>query len=83
LPPGGLLENSNATTDNEGYNVITNTWITLAPLPLARHAGCFESDGDLLFFAGGHSVGNGSPLATLDAYNVATNAWATGLATPS
>jgi kelch-like protein 1/4/5 len=29
----GLLENSSATTDNEGYNVITNTWTTLAPLP--------------------------------------------------
>jgi len=35
----------------------------------------------MLFFAGGHSVGNGSPLATLDAYNAATNAWATSLAT--
>jgi uncharacterized protein (TIGR03437 family) len=35
----------------------------------------------MLFFTGGHSVGNGSPLATLNAYNAATNAWATGLAT--
>jgi uncharacterized protein (TIGR03437 family) len=78
---GGLLESSNATTDNEGYNVITNTWTALAPLPTPRHAGCFESDGDMLFFAGGHSVGNGSPLATMDAYNAATNTWMTGLAT--
>jgi uncharacterized protein (TIGR03437 family) len=76
---GGLLSSSNATTDNEGYSIATNTWSTLPALPTARQAGCFETAGDTLYFAGGHSVGNGSPLATMEAYNADTNAWMSGL----
>jgi len=78
---GGLLTNSNATTDNEGYTIANNTWSTLAPLPTPRHAGCFETVADTLYFAGGHTVGNGSPLTTTDSYNFDTNSWTSGLAT--
>lgn len=79
ISAGGLLSNSNATTDNEGYSIATNTWTSLPPLPTARHAGCFETAGNTLYFAGGHSIGNGNPLATMDAFNADTNSWMTGL----
>lgn len=78
---GGLLANGNASTDAEGYNVASNTWTTLAPLPSARQAGCFESAGSLLFFAGGHGIDNGSPVATMDAFHADTNTWETGFPT--
>ena len=70
---GGLLSSSDATTDNEGYTAATNTWTPLAPLPSARQAGCFEAAGGTLYFAGGHDVGNGNPVATMDAYDADTN----------
>ena len=76
---GGLLSSSDATTDNEGYNAATNTWTALAPLPSARQAGCFEAAGGTLYFAGGHDVGNGNPVATMDAYDANTNIWTSGL----
>ncbi len=79
ISAGGLLSNSNATTDDEGYNIAANTWSTLPALPTARHAGCFETAGNTLYFAGGHSIGNGNALATMDAYHADTNTWATGL----
>jgi uncharacterized protein (TIGR03437 family) len=76
---GGLLTNSTAATDNEGYNISTNTWAALPPLPNARHAGCFETAGNALYFAGGHNIGNGNPVATMDAYHADTNSWQSGL----
>jgi uncharacterized protein (TIGR03437 family) len=79
ISAGGLLSSFNATTDNEGYNIANNTWTLLPPLPSPRHAGCFETAGNTLYFAGGHSIGNGNPLATMDAYNAGTNAWMSGL----
>jgi uncharacterized protein (TIGR03437 family) len=79
ISAGGLLTNSNATTDNEAYNIANNTWTTLPPLPSPRHAGCFETAGDTLYFAGGHSIGNGNPVATMDAYNADSNSWMSGL----
>jgi len=79
ISAGGLLSNSNATTDNEGYSIAGNAWTTLPPLPSPRHAGCFETAGNTLYFAGGHSIGNGNPVATMDAFNAGTNSWMSGL----
>ena len=79
ISAGGLLTNSTATADNEGYTITGNTWTVLPPLPDARHAGCFETVADTLYFAGGHNIGNGNPLATMDAFNADTNTWQTGL----
>jgi len=76
---GGLLTSFSATTENEGYNIANNTWTLLPPLPSPRHAGCFETAGNTLYFAGGHSVGNGNPITTMDAYNAGTNSWMSGL----
>jgi uncharacterized protein (TIGR03437 family) len=74
----GGLTNSDATTDNEGYDAVNNVWTTLAPLPTARQAGCFGTVADTLYFAGGHGVGNGSLLDTMDAYDADANSWTTG-----
>ena len=79
ISAGGLLTSSNATTDNEGYSIADNTWTALPPLPSPRHAGCFETAGDTLYLAGGHSVGNGNAEATMDAFNAGTNTWTSGL----
>jgi uncharacterized protein (TIGR03437 family) len=79
ISAGGLLTDSDATTDNEGYNITTNAWTTLPALPTARQAGCFETAGNTLYFAGGHSIGNGNPLATMDAYDGDKNSWTAGL----
>ena len=79
ISAGGLLSNSSATTDNEGYNIASNTWSPLPALPTPRQAGCFETAGNTLYFAAGHSIGNGNPLATMDAYDGTKNSWTTGL----
>jgi uncharacterized protein (TIGR03437 family) len=81
ISAGGLLTNSSATTDNEGYNFASNTWSALPALPNARHAGCFGTAGNTLNFAGGHGIGNGNAVATMDAYDAGKNAWTTGLPT--
>jgi uncharacterized protein (TIGR03437 family) len=76
---GGLDTNSAATTDTEGYNAVTNSWTTLAPLSTSRQAGCFGVLGGLLYFAGGNGSSSGDLLATVVAYDAATNSWMTGL----
>jgi uncharacterized protein (TIGR03437 family) len=77
----GGLSNNGVVADNEGYNAATNTWTTLASQPTARTAGCFEAVGETLYVAGGHGVANGGTIFTsMDAYNVASNSWTTGLA---
>ena len=77
---GGLTD-SGVTTDNESYAIGSNSWTTLAAMPTARVAGCFEALGDTLYVAGGNQVGNTTQLNTMDAYDAATNSWATGLPT--
>ena len=39
--------------ENEGFEVKTNTWRTLAPLPAGRHATAATTDGKNVYLAGG------------------------------
>jgi uncharacterized protein (TIGR03437 family) len=77
----GGLANSGVTTDNESYTMGSNSWTTLAAMPTARNAGCFQALGSTLYVAGGNEVGNTTQLTTMDAYDATTNSWTTGLPT--
>lgn len=82
ISAGGLANSGATTTDTEGYNAVTNSWTTLAPLPTARQAGCFGVTAGLLLVAGGDASGtalSGSPLNIMEAYDVTSNSWMSGL----
>ncbi len=51
---GGEFPPQNRTfNENEGFDVKSGTWRTLAPLPPGRHATAAVTDGNNVYIAGG------------------------------
>ena len=69
---GGVL-----TTANQRYNATTNTWATLAALPVGSEGPTGICVGGKIYVAGGSMA-----LTTLFIYDIATNAWTTGAPVP-
>ncbi len=59
---GGECKGGNTFSENEGYDPKTNRWLTLAPLPMGRHAFGAAAVGQYAYFIGGAlGCGGGSP----------------------
>jgi N-acetylneuraminic acid mutarotase len=74
---GGLRADQRALARVDAYNVATNTWSMVAPLPMARaepHGATMI--GGKLYVSGGRSLDiNGMPTRTLFVYDPAANRW--------
>lgn len=58
---GGEFPAENRTfIENEGYDLKTNTWVSLAPLPRGRHGFGAGVIGENLYFVGGALAPGGS-----------------------
>jgi N-acetylneuraminic acid mutarotase len=58
---GGECRDKKTFAENEAYDLKTGRWVTLAPLPTARHAFRSVAVGRNLYFAGGASNCGGGP----------------------
>ena len=70
-PPIGNC--SNITSEVNVYNVSTNTWAQVAPLPTGREGLAATTGPDGRIYAIGGV--NGNYTSEVDAYNVSTNTW--------
>ncbi len=65
----------------ERYEVATNSWTTLTPMPTPRAAAAAAVIGSAIFVAGGRDVGggpcSGNPLDVVERYDIATDTWTT------
>jgi|HubBroStandDraft_2_1064218.scaffolds.fasta_scaffold40191_2 N-acetylneuraminic acid mutarotase len=70
---------SEDTGDNEGYDVITNTWTSLKADPSPRNTACGGGIGAYMYVAGGYPGGNpGTPALSLtESFKVSKNTWTT------
>jgi hypothetical protein len=72
--------------DLDRYTVDTDTWVSLANMPTPRRGLGAAVVGDALFAIGG-STGttpcSGTPLATVERYDIETNTWTTVASLPS
>ena len=59
----------------EAYDPVTNTWVTRAPMPRARHALGLGVVNGILYAVGGQE--GGVALNTVEAYDPATDSWTT------
>ncbi len=81
---GGLLGTTPLATV-EAYDPASNTWTTKASMPTARHRLAVGVVNGILYAVGG-SGNFGSPavvLATVEAYDPATNSWTTKASMPT
>ena len=76
---------SGAVNTVEAYDPSTNTWTTKAPMPTARSDAAAGVVNNKLYVVGGSGLDSGSParLNTVEAYDPATNTWATKPAMPT
>ena len=58
------------------YNIASDTWTTLAPMPQALYAPGFGAINGKLYIAGGYAFG--AVFNTLQIYDIATDTWTTG-----
>jgi|GEM_PF-1889455 len=73
---GGILAGGVDTDQFDRYDVITDTWTTLANMPAVRRevaAACYQGK---IYAAGGY--GNGAWYNTLYIYDIASNIWSSG-----
>jgi N-acetylneuraminic acid mutarotase len=73
----GGAPNGPTTGTLEVYNAVTDTWSTKAPMPTPRHSLGVGVVNGVLYAIGGHNsaVNASGLLATVEAYNPATNTW--------
>lgn len=62
------------STDNEGYDALTDTWKSLAPDTRARNWACAGGIGTKLYAAGGQREGQVA-LSLTESFALAKNAW--------
>ncbi len=72
-----------ATTDNQIYNLTTNTWSSGAALPAATAQAAAAVVKNILYVFGGSNNGGGTVFNTVWAYNPATNSWSSKAAMPT
>lgn len=64
--------------DNRGfkrYDVASNQWVTLSPLPAGRHHLAAFADRGSIYFVGGEPVGGGDQSAAGFRYDIAAERW--------
>jgi len=66
------------TGDNEGYNVSTNSWTSLATEPVARNASCTGVIKGSLYVAGGDP----GPANSDESFKATKNKWTTQASIP-
>ena len=76
-----------ATTDAEAYDVATNTWSSIAPLPEPLTHSGIASDGSNIYVAGGYVTNYSTQEQTFGTtdvwkYNIATNTWSAFVSLP-
>lgn len=73
-------------SDLDRYTVETDTWVSLADMPTARRGLGAAVVGNALYAIGGStgtSPCGGSPLATVERYDIDTDSWSTAAPLPS
>jgi len=60
------------------YEPITKKWMSLAPLPVARHSFAAFIAGDELWVTGGRSAALGTQIRRIDIYNFKNDRWRQG-----
>jgi N-acetylneuraminic acid mutarotase len=66
------------------YEAATDRWTTRAPMPTARTGvGGHAVDGKLYVMGGSATLGDGTPLATVEVYDAATDRWTTRTSMPA
>lgn len=78
--PGGPCSSSAPLNVVERYDIDTNTWSTVAPLPSARSDLAAVAHGGKIFVFGGCSEFFSGFSNEVDMYDPQTNTWTTGLA---
>ncbi|MCB2406787.1 Kelch repeat-containing protein [Hymenobacter lucidus] len=83
---GSSTSGASAITSHVAYNPTTNTWTTLAPLPVGvNQAGAaLGADGNIYVVGGKDNYINNNPnyFSTVYVYNPGTNTWSTGTSLP-
>lgn len=82
---GGVLSQSPGFTDHvEAYDVNTDRWTTLAPLPEGRHHIALAESGGRIYGIGGFSgaIPDWRAHATVFVYDVQANRWSAGPSLP-
>jgi len=80
---GGSPDTVNVVDTLYAYNMATNSWTTLAPMPQALWVPGFGAINGKLYVAAGSGGGGGvTPLNTLYIYDIASNTWTTGANVP-
>jgi N-acetylneuraminic acid mutarotase len=73
-----------SSTEVDAYDTSTDTWTTVAPLPVGvADAAVATSHGKIYVFGGYNGEGNPYILDTVQIYNPRTNSWTSGTRTPS
>ena len=65
------------------YDITTNTWTTVAPLPTARSDTGAIAHGGKIYVFGGCTLGASTASSEVDIYDPATNTWSTGAPMPT
>jgi N-acetylneuraminic acid mutarotase len=57
---GGEMPGQGTNPENEAYDIKTDSWVKLAPMPAGRHATGAATDGDHVYLAGGSLTPGGA-----------------------
>jgi N-acetylneuraminic acid mutarotase len=78
-------QGTGSTTQAAVYDIATDTWTPIAPMPFPRHHTAATTDGQKFYLFGGREGKNklANGFADVLVYDPATNAWASNLTTAS
>ena len=83
---GGTQGGGNTVNTVEVYDPATDTWSTKTPMPIAENSTSSVVENNIIYVVGGfnnserlNTVLAYNPIATMDAYNAASNSWTSGL----
>ncbi len=76
---GSLYGQYSYMTTNEVYNPSTNAWSTLRAMPTGRHSVVVGAINGVIYVVGGYNyfINPSAPQKLLEAYNIASDTWAT------
>jgi len=77
---GGVPQSGGELTANEVYDVATNTWSTLAPIPIAVSDAAAEAFNNKIYVFGGFTAGPGA-RNLVQIYDIAGDSWSSGSTT--
>jgi N-acetylneuraminic acid mutarotase len=82
---GGVDSNGFTDGNVERYDPTTDSWTERAPMPTKRSGmgAAVGPDGLIYVFGGSPSVGSGTALSTVEAYNPATDTWSSRASMPT